>query len=338
MSTPAIDILVPVWNNPFETRACLAAILEHSPDARLIIVANGSSRETELMLEEFSEPLGDRALFLLSDRNLGLVPALNRGLARSDSDYVVIVRPNVMVCQGWLDKLLKAAETPGAGIVTPLFYGEGMPDITAPVRGCSLIETCSLSFSTLLLKGEMRMILGSFNENLDGGAWCLYDYLRRAEEHGYRAYCNAQLKLFCGADNFFGSPERRQVIAALSKKTMEERWGTTNGLCIYCGRETTADDMGALLEWLLHLSRRGNKSTLLLHRSQYRECIKRGWNGLHTGVTLKQLSLFGAERDVIRIHGEMRTIDPNLVVLRGVQTVPFPGVTDAAYWEDLPVT
>ena len=54
MISPTIDILVPVWNNPFETRACLAGILSHSPGARLIVVDNASSRETELMLEEFS--------------------------------------------------------------------------------------------------------------------------------------------------------------------------------------------------------------------------------------------------------------------------------------------
>ncbi len=87
MTSPTIDILVPVWNNPFETRACLAAILAHSPGARLIIVDNGSSRETELMLEEFSESLGDQGLFIKSERNIGLIAAINLGLARSDSDY-----------------------------------------------------------------------------------------------------------------------------------------------------------------------------------------------------------------------------------------------------------
>ena len=111
MNSPTVDIIVPVWNNHFETRACLAAILTHSPEARLIIVDNGSSRETELMLEEFSEPLGERGLFIKSERNIGLVPAINMGLARSDSDFAVIVRPQVLVNAGWLATLLSEAET-----------------------------------------------------------------------------------------------------------------------------------------------------------------------------------------------------------------------------------
>ena len=95
MTTPSVDIIVPVWNTPFETRACLASILTYSPEARLIIIDNGSSRETELMLEEFSEPLGEQALFITTERNIGLVPAINRGLASSDRDFAVIVRPQV---------------------------------------------------------------------------------------------------------------------------------------------------------------------------------------------------------------------------------------------------
>src|SRR3974390_682864 len=102
MTTSSVDIIVPVWNSPFETRACLSAILEHSHGARLIIVHYGSSREPELMLEEFSEPLGERGLFIKSDRNIGLVPAINKGLARSDGAFAVIVRPQVLVTNGWL--------------------------------------------------------------------------------------------------------------------------------------------------------------------------------------------------------------------------------------------
>ncbi len=127
MISPTIDILVPVWNKPFETRACLAAILAHSPGARLIVVDNGSSRETELMLEEFSDSLGDQGLFIKSEKNMGLVAAINRGLARSDSDYTVIVRPYVSVQQGWLEAFPviqwnRGAEPaePGSGL-----YGHG---------------------------------------------------------------------------------------------------------------------------------------------------------------------------------------------------------------------
>ncbi|MGE3549028.1 MAG: glycosyltransferase family 2 protein, partial [Geobacter sp.] len=60
MTTPTIDIIIPVWNQPFETRACLVSILNTADSARLIIINNGCDRDTELLLEEFCEPLGNR--------------------------------------------------------------------------------------------------------------------------------------------------------------------------------------------------------------------------------------------------------------------------------------
>src|SRR5450631_2568804 len=150
MKTPSADIIVPVWNNLFETRACLAAILAHSPEVRLIIVDNGSDRQTQLMLEEFSESLGDQGLFISSERNVGLVRAINMGLARSDSDFAVIVRPHVLVKPGWLEPLLEAA---GDGMASPLFRGGGAPLLPPLPRDCSLMETRSISFSVLALKG-----------------------------------------------------------------------------------------------------------------------------------------------------------------------------------------
>lgn len=334
MNTPSVDIIVPVWNAPCQTRACLAAILKHSPNARLIIVANGSSRETELMLEEFSEPLGERGLFIFYDKNIGLVPAINRGLLRSDSDYVLIMRPNITVTEGWLEKLLQAAEAPEAGIVTPTFYGDGQPRIETPVKGCSLLETCSISFSTLLLKGEMRMLIGMFDENLDGTDWCLYDYIHRARERGYRTYCSLQPKLFCEVEIAFGSAKRKEAVFIQSKQAMGERWGVSRTFCVYCGKKTTVDELSGLKDYLLQLSRQGNRCILLLPWRQYGECLKRGWNALHIGLSIKRISFWGAEKNVTKIYSVFKKTDESCIALRGVESVSFPGVPDAPYWED----
>ena len=223
MTSPAIDILVPVWNNPFEARACLASILAHSPGARLIVVDNGSSRETELMLEEFSESLGDQGLFIKSEKNIGLVAAINVGLARSDADYTVIVSPHVSVQAGWLEILVSAAESTGAGIVSPLFAGAASKLPLAP--GCALMETSVVSFATLLLRTEMRIVAGSFAENYDGAEWCLKEYVRRVAASGYRTCVTARLNLSCSAAQQFGSAQRRSEMLQNSRSAYISRWG-----------------------------------------------------------------------------------------------------------------
>lgn len=329
MPSPSVDIIVPVWNNTFETRACLAAILEHSPDVRLIIIDNGSSRETQLMLEEFSEPLGDKALFITSDRNLGLIPAINRGLASSDGDIALIVRPNVTVSAGWLDPLLEAAGMPQTGIVSPSFRGSGAPHQPRLLRGCTLMETFVISLSTLLIRGELLRSIGGFDESLDGGEWCLRDYIRRAETAGYHSCVTTRPELNCGPETVFGSIERRQEQARASRDTYRARWGTGRHYCLYFGPGTDSADLPETITAIVAAVRRGHRFTLLLHRRQSREFRRRGWNGLHTSIDIETLPLLGAQRAIQKRLAALQGADPEMIPVRGTDQVVFPGA-DAA--------
>ncbi len=327
MPSPSVDIIVPVWNNPFETRACLAAILEHSPEARLIVVDNGSNRETELMLEEFSEPLGERGLFMATARNVGLVPAINRGLASSDADIAVIVQPHVIVCGGWLKALLDAAGMPQVGIVSPLFCGSGAPAVSRPGPGCTLMETFSLSFATLLVRGEMRKQLGGFDEGLDGAEWCLQDYARRAETGGYHTCVTANPELVCNRETIFGSQERRREQARLSRDIYLARWGVNRHYCLYFGPETDAAGLSDAIDSIVASARLGHRFTLMLHHRQFKDFRRRGWSGLHTAIAICRLPLFGALRSLARQYAALQAADPELIPVRGAEDVAFPGVS-----------
>ena len=329
MTSPTVDIIVPVWNNPFETRACLAAILEHSPEARLIVVDNGSSRETELMLEEFSDPLGESGLFLKSERNIGLVPAINMGLARSDSDFAVIVRPHVTVTSGWLTALLEAARTTGAGIVSPLLRGASAPALPPLVPGCTLMESCTVSSAALLLRGEMRVLAGCFDEGLDGGEWCLREYVRRVAGMGYRTCLVARPRLLCGAEQIFGSAERHREMYLNSQSAYMERWGVPHHYAVYFGKEAAADSLSDAVASILDDARLGHRFTLLLHRRQHSEFCRMGWNGLHTGIELCRLSLLFPLRTLSRRMTELHSGSPDLTAVRGREEISFPGYETA---------
>jgi len=335
MISPTIDILVPVWNNPFETRACLAAILAHSPGARLIIVDNGSSRETELMLEEFSESLGDQGLFIKSEKNVGLVAAINLGLARSDSDYSVIVRPHVSVQAGWLEALVSAAETTGAGIVSPLFSGAEAPRLPDLAQGCTTMESCTVSFATLLLRTEMRMVAGTFDEYLDGNEWCLKEYVRRVAAHGYRTCITGRVRLSCSAGQQFGSELRRNEMIQNSRSAYTAQWGTDRHYCVYFGKEADAGALCDTITAILDGARQGHRFTLLLHRRQYSDFRKMGWNGLHTGIDLQQVSPLFPLRDLQRKITVLRNASPEMFAVQGCCDATFPGFDTAISLEEL---
>jgi glycosyltransferase involved in cell wall biosynthesis len=335
MTFPTVDILVPVWNNLFETRACLAAILAHSSGARLIIVDNGSSRETELMLEEFSESLGDHGLFIKSEKNVGLVAAINMGLARSDNEYTVIVRPHVTVKAGWLEALLAAAEATGAGMVSPLFGGAQVPDLPELPPGCSTIESGTVSFDTLLLRKEMRMVVGLFDDHLDGGEWCLKEYVRRCAAYGYRTCLAGSIRLACANGQQFGSAQRRSEMIQNSRLVFTERWGISRHYCIYFGAEVDAGSLSDYIAAILDGARQGHDFTLLLHRRQYATFRNMGWNGLHSGIKLCRISLLMPQRDLLKKVRVLRSTAPDLLAVQGCSGIDVPGFDAAISLDDL---
>lgn len=329
MPAPTVDIIVPVWNNPFETRACLAAILTHSPDARLIVVEHGSNRETQIMLEEFSEPLGDKALFLASERNLGLVPAINLGLKHSDSDYAVIVRPHVTVTRGWLAALVSAAAQPETGIVSPVFSGSSAPVLRLPPAGCRQAETFTISFSALLLKKEMGLWPEGFDEEMDGGEWCLKDFVRRAGAKGFHTAVACASQVICAQETVFGSEKRRQEQYLASREKYQQRWGINRHYTVYFGKDTTLETLREALEIIMYYARQGNRFSLLFHRRQTSLCKKNGWNCLHTGIEVFKLSLLLPQRDFAKKIATIAANEPETLFVHDTESGAFPGIETA---------
>lgn len=324
MSPPTVDIIVPVWNSPDEARSCLSSVLNHSPEARLIIVDNGSNRQTQLVLEEFTEPLGERCLFLSSDRNEGLVRAINKGLARSDNDFSVIVRPHVMVTKGWLNSLIEAAD---GGIASPLFSG-APPFPLSLARGCSRTETFTVSFSALALKSEVHMLIGGFDEQLDGAQWCLHDYICRAASRDYRTCVTSGATVVCGMEALLGSETRRLELTDASRVVCAQRWGVNRHYGIYFGRNTDPVSLADAMETILAGARRGHRFTLLLHRKQAAEFKRQGWHCLHTSIEIKALSRFTPQRDLVRALQH-----PDMVAVQGTPEAVFDASTPAIPFE-----
>lgn len=327
MTNPFIDIIVPVWNQPFETRACLVSVLQGFDEtARLVIVNNGCNRETELLLEEFAEPLGERVLYLCMERNVGFVPAVNRALSRSCADWSLILRPTSQLKHGWLPALRSATTTPETGIVTPLCSGElPLPSQLAAKSPCAHLETCELSFAGLLLSRTMRERIGCFDEALDSDRWCLRDYQQRAAAAGFLTILTPAAALTSGANQVYGSDERRKALLEHSTATCLARWGATERHAVYLPKECDDAQLQATLQTLLAAARRGNRCTLLLHRRQYQLAAEHGWLCRHTGLELVGLGRLAPQRDLRRRITQLQASHPGITIITGMPGMPVPG-------------
>jgi hypothetical protein len=228
------------------------------------------------------------------------------------------------VQDGWLEALLSAAETNDVGIVSPLFHGNEAPKLPQLVPGCLITESCTVSFETLLLRNEMRMVTGLFHETLDGGEWCLKEYVRRVAAKGYRTCITGRLRLSCSAGQQFGSALRKNEMIQNSRSTYISVWGVDRHYGVYFGAEADAGTLGDTVAVLLDGARQGHRFTLFLHRRQYSVFRKFGWNGLHSGIELCQIAILFSMRDLQRRITALRSASPDLLVVRSCSEVPLP--------------
>ena len=333
MTTSTLDIIVPVWNHPTEARACLVSILDCAETARLIIINNGCDRATELMLEEFSDHLGDRAIYMTMERNIGFVPAVNRALNRSDADWAVIVRPTGTLTAECYQQILEATTKEQAGIITPHCPSEHPLPARLLKSDCSCLETCNISFALLALSRSMRSTIGLFDEELDGGTWCLQDYRHRADAHGFRSYLLPKVAASGEPITIFGSRDRRRKQEETAINTFRQRWGTQQQLALYLPKESDEHKLKETLQLLHAAARHGHRLELFLHRRQYTQAIQNGAACLHSGIVLHKLPLLTPLKSLARSMEKLKLQHPQLQPVCSLDDVPFPGYDNA-----LPIT
>lgn len=331
MTTPFIDIIVPVWNQPFETRACLVSVLQTVQDEnfRLVLINNSCNRETELLLEEFADRLGERVLYMSMERNIGFVPAANRGLARSVADWALVVRPTSLLKPGWWQTVTTVAEAAEIGIVTPLCTNELHAPRQLAKTSCCSIETCTISFAGVLLSRAMRERIGTFDEELDGAHWCLRDYQQRAAAAGYLTVLAPGAVVESGPALVFGSDERRRTREEFSADACRSRWGVPADYIVHLPKETEDSHLETALQTMLAAARKGHRFTVCMHRRQFQLAAAQGWCCLHTGIELVQLAQLGAARDLRKRITRLQGVTPEIKIVKGVDGIPVPGYDSA---------
>jgi glycosyltransferase involved in cell wall biosynthesis len=83
---PLVSVLLPVYNDARYVELALNSILSQTlGDLELIVIIDGSSDGTPEIVSRFRDP---RIRLVHNERNLGLAPSLNRGIAAAKGDYI----------------------------------------------------------------------------------------------------------------------------------------------------------------------------------------------------------------------------------------------------------
>ncbi|MBO0730921.1 MAG: glycosyltransferase [Acidimicrobiaceae bacterium] len=101
------SVIIPVRNQSFLTRLCLAALeLVDLGDAEVIVVDNGSTDDTPDLLTQWARSPERRVLRSHYNRNFG--PGCNWGATEAHGDVLVFLNNDTFVLQDWLPALIRS--------------------------------------------------------------------------------------------------------------------------------------------------------------------------------------------------------------------------------------
>jgi len=313
----AADIIVPVWNKPEKTRLCLTELVKHTPEARFILIDNASERETEVLMHEFAEALGERALLFRNNRAIESVAVVNMGLARAEAPFAVLVDNSTVVGKGWLGPMLDiAANRPEVGLAVPDFClkenrhpeGKKHPQVRS-------IEVSHGSFAALMVRKTLYDKIGGFEENMDGGEWCLKDYSRRAWDEGFITVNVSGATVAHMGDAQLGSPARREERIRESMTKFVARWGEKQSFCVDMSGKSASANLKRQFEVMLYGARLGRSYVVLAHRGTCREIVRNGYDFLHKNITVVRLPSLFASGSADRALSRLRKSIPGLKMI-----------------------
>lgn len=119
MSPALPTIVVPIHNAAAALKACLQALLQHTPASVSILLIDDASTDpaiAPLLADAATDP---RVQVLGNVHNLGFVRTCNRAFAQTSGD-VLLLNSDAVVTPGWLQAMLRASQSrPDVASVTP---------------------------------------------------------------------------------------------------------------------------------------------------------------------------------------------------------------------------
>ena len=138
MTASSISIVIPVFNQVHWTRRSLKSILEHSEQAReIVIIDNHSTDETPQFLLEIQprfEEKGWKFTIITNPENRGFGRACNQGILSTQGDYVAVVNNDTWLMPKWDSALKRAIERLDAAMVGPFYFEKGFNEKSALSR------------------------------------------------------------------------------------------------------------------------------------------------------------------------------------------------------------
>lgn len=202
-----VSIVMLTYNQLEDTKICVESLYKHTQgiNFELIFVDNGSTKDNTKEYLESLKTQYSNIKTIYNKENLGFACANNQGIEASEGDYVLLLNNDVILSDGWLDKMLLVLQSNSkVGLVAPCTnHASGRQKVvfdataedddliqqyakeTLLKKAGSWISVDRVIGFCMLIKREVLFKVGVLDEMFGPGGYEDYDYCMRVRQAGY---------------------------------------------------------------------------------------------------------------------------------------------------------
>lgn len=106
-----VSVHIVMYNSADDIEECLNGVLEQShPIEQIVIIDNASSDDSVERVISFSEQFGSKVIMMKNAINIGFAPAQNQAIELTNSDYVLVLNPDVKLDGLYVEQLVEYME------------------------------------------------------------------------------------------------------------------------------------------------------------------------------------------------------------------------------------
>ena len=249
------DIVIPVWNQPKETKICLDSIIRNTGfPYNLLIIDNASQDRTKKIIEEFKESHPELNIKIVNNEtNEGFIKAVNKGISISREKYISILNNDTVVTEGWLSEMARILdENPKIGIVNPSSnnLGQKKPRNTSLDKFASLFKKDSGKYGEnmycigfcMLFRRSLIDEIGLFDEIYGMGNFEDTDFSMKAKKIGYLCVRSFGSYVYHKEGSSFKFFKHRDRMFENNKNIFESRWGKQKRILFILNMDKIKDE------------------------------------------------------------------------------------------------
>lgn len=232
-----VSIVILCHNDLSFLKQCVDSIKKHTNvPYELIFVDNASEDDSQKF---FRSVRG--AKVIINPTNLAFAKGNNQGIQIARGDYVLLLNADVIVTEGWLERMLNCAESdPSIGLVGPVTNHATQLQVVPPgYKSLSELPRFALARAMrysgawedvhrligfcLLIKKEVLQRVGLLDERFGPGGYEDFDYCLRVRQAGYKIkLCKDVYIHHFGGKGYVGMDYDR--LREVNKEIFIEKW------------------------------------------------------------------------------------------------------------------